>query len=177
MAGQQRPPAPPSPAQRQAEAAEQQVGELRHIGGLLELLAERTAPERPPSRSSDLRMTWDPDDGAQGRWMGFLRSVPGLMAQFQRVPAAYWTREVAVDDNEQVENGGYTEQVPVAVVKCPCGTDNIVETTQECAGTLKDGEPCKRFYLFIANRVYVTNSPLQRMAPWQRIALGHRARP
>lgn len=168
MAGQQRPPAPPSPAQRQAEAAEQQVGELRHIGSLLEQLAERGAPARSEPRSSDLRMTWDPDDGAQGRWMGFLRSVPGLMAQFQRVPAAYWIREVAGDEGEQV---------PVAVVKCPCGTDNIVETTQECAGTLKGGEPCKRFYLFIANRVYVTNSPLQRMAPWQRIALGHRARP
>lgn len=101
-----------------------------------------------------------PRETPADKWALFLRAVPGLWEQFAQVPAAYFSTDVEVVDGEQTR---------LATVHCPCGTDVIVETSAECAGTLSSGEPCKRFYLHLAGRVYVTNSPKRRKPRWVEI--------
>lgn len=86
---------------------------------------------------------------------GFLRAIPGLWAQFKRIPGEFWAMDV--DDD------GYS----VARVACPCREEPCVEvgTIEICV--------CERTFLFTGTGVYVANSPKDRQPEiprWQRIA-------
>jgi hypothetical protein len=162
-------PRPPSPQQQQAAATVAQTGELTKIRKLL----ERQERDREPGltyAALDQRMTWDGGNKTNDRslkWLAFFKAFPALMAQMTRIPDDYWSREA--EKEEGIE-------VVMAVVRCPCGTDTIVELgdSAECAGTQKSGAPCKRFYLYLVDRVYVANSPKQRVAPWEAIVDDYR---
>lgn len=175
-AGGQAPPAPrpPSVAQQQLDAAREQAGELRRVGDLIERADQRAAeraaeadkpdPLYGPNFRPEMTVVDADDDDAQ-RWLWLLR-VPGFIDQFQRVPADYWT----ADTQEMGE-----VEVLIAVVRCPCGEEPLVEhgRSRECG--------CERLYLYFGDRpapgcasrarLLVTNSPKRRPAPrWERIA-------
>lgn len=104
----------------------------------------------------------DPRRGPDGRTMPrrlgiftFLRSIPGLWAQFSEIPGEYWALDV---------NG---EGFSTATVSCPCGGEPVIEV-----GAIEVCE-CERAFLFIGRAVHVANSPKDRQPEtprWQRIA-------
>lgn len=90
-------------------------------------------------------------------WWTVALRAPGMAAEanLQQVPADYWTQDTELVDEVQVQ---------MAVVRCPCGQEPIVERfgTRQCHG-------CSRHYAFTGQRVYVTNSPKHRKPRWLQI--------
>lgn len=164
-------PRPPTPQQQLVDATRAQTAELRGLRTFLEKQARAAEPKPDYAAGGiDQRMTWDGGNATLDRsvkWLAFLKAFPALMAQMTRIPDTYWSRETEVVDGTEVV---------MAVVNCPCKTDLIVEVgdSAECAGTLKSGSPCKRFYLYLQDRVFVANSPKKRVAPWEAIVDDYR---
>jgi hypothetical protein len=148
------------------DATRAQTAELHRLRAFLEKQARDAEPKPDYADGGiDQRMTWDGLGATHDRslkWLAFFKAFPALMAQMTRIPDDYWIREAEIVDDAEVV---------MAVVRCPCGTDALVELgdSAECAGTQKSGAPCKRFYLYLVDRVYVANSPKARRAPWEAI--------
>jgi hypothetical protein len=152
-------PRTPNAAERQAAALEAIVELLMERRRLEEMDHAELRAREPRAEMSQVRET------PQERLLLALRVVPGFMQRVKQVPANFWQAETAGEQNE----------VPVARVRCPCGHERIVEITMECDGQASDGEPCRRFYMYLGQRLYVTGGPKDRRPPWLAITDGWRS--
>lgn len=173
MSEPEQPKRPPNPMERQALAAEASAAAMERIAD--DVRAMRREHEEPRGPEPDHVRFVRPDNvltlaptsplRRRARFMAFLRPFFDPR-DWRVVPDSHWERDFETEEGEEVE---------LAAVRCPCGSELIVETWAECPGKLHSGEPCKRCYLFLGT-LYVVGGPLDRLAPWERIALQHAKR-